>query len=143
MMAAVFDSLYLAARHWREMRDHVQQLTPQEACGLVAGIGASAHCVFPITNRLYSPTRYEMEPNELLIALQAIDEHRWELLAIYHAHPNGPPYPSELDLTQVNYPQAACLIWSPDTGDGWQCRAFTIKEGEATPLKLIVTRSID
>jgi len=87
-------ALTLRREDWWAMREHVAREAPYEACGMVAGReGQSAH-VFPIPNELRSPTRYRMEPRAQLAAFEAMDEHGWELLAIYHSHPQGRAYPA-------------------------------------------------
>ena len=56
-----------------------------------------------------------------------MEELGFELLAIYHSHPNGPDHPSPTDLAEHAYPETAALIWYPQAGV-WRCRAFWINE---------------
>jgi proteasome lid subunit RPN8/RPN11 len=118
-----------------QMRSHVEQLAPEEACGLVAGTSINALAVLPMTNLLHSPVRYRIDPAEQLQAFNDIDQQGWQLLAIYHSHPHGPAYPSETDIREAYYPEAVYLIWSILDGQ-WQLGAFKIQDSSVTRLTL-------
>lgn len=120
---------------WEQMRMHVSQLAPEEACGMLAGQGRRAMRVFPVENALHSPTRFLMEAHQQLAALEEIERQDWELVGIYHSHPAGPETPSPTDLAEAYYPEAAALIWSRPAGI-WQCRAFQILTGEVRELAI-------
>ncbi len=117
--------LKIARGHWEQMRAHVAAEGPLEACGLVAGLDQKSHAVFRIQNELASSTQFRMEPNEQLKALLEIERAGWQMLAIYHSHPAGPPRPSQTDVAEARYPGVAHLIWSPKNGE-WNCGAFLL-----------------
>jgi proteasome lid subunit RPN8/RPN11 len=68
-----------------------------------------------------------MEPEEQLQALIKIETRNLELLAIFHSHPTGPPYPSQQDIRLFYYPETVTIILSPVDND-WYIRGFLIKE---------------
>lgn len=109
------------------MRAHVAAEAPLEACGLLAGVGGRSVHVFRIENELASPTQFRMEARQQVDAFLQIEKNAWELLAIYHSHPAGPPSPSKTDLAEALYPGVAHLIWSFDLS--WNCRAFLLDGG--------------
>lgn len=122
------------------MRLHVLSRTPEEACGLVAGQrspggDATACAVLEIPNQLHSPVRFRMDPQAQLEAFLVMEEAGWELVAIFHSHPNGPAYPSNTDLAEACYPEALALIWSPEAGQ-WRCRGFRLEKGLAHEIAL-------
>ena len=119
------------------MREHVDAQVPFEACGLVAGQLGRSRAVFHIENVLHSPVRFRMEPAQQVQALIQIDENQWDLLAIYHSHPNGPAAPSVTDLNETTFPDTIALIWSPRELD-WICRGFILQEGEFNELPVQV-----
>jgi proteasome lid subunit RPN8/RPN11 len=119
------------------MRFDIQQHTPEEACGLLAGLGSQVIMVLPITNELHSPIRYRMSAREQLDAFEQIDLAGLELLGIYHSHPNGPNGPSATDIAEAFYPEALYLIWSAQDRT-WGCRAFRIQEGQVREVSLSV-----
>jgi proteasome lid subunit RPN8/RPN11 len=133
--------LVIYAQHWRQMREDVSRRASEEACGLVAGWEGHSQAVYPIANSLHSPVRFLMEPAEQVASLLDMEDHGWELLAIYHSHPCGPTAPSSTDVAESYYPGTAQLIWFP-MDDGWSCRAFLIHQGLVTefPLRIAPDR---
>lgn len=107
----------------------VDRKLPEEACGLLAGLAGCVVKIFEITNAAHSPVRFFMAPEELVGALQAIDHNGWELVGIYHSHPNGPAFPSPTDLAEFAYPGAAYLIWFRESGV-WKCLGYDILADE-------------
>jgi proteasome lid subunit RPN8/RPN11 len=51
-----------------------------------------------------------MHAQEQVKALLDIDQHGWELIAIYHSHPHGPGEPSERDTKEYSYPGVIYII---------------------------------
>lgn len=128
--------LRIAPEHMRQMAVHVAASSPLEACGLVAAGDESSTHVFLIENELASSTHYSMQPRQQLDAFMEMERQGWELLAIFHSHPSGPPTPSQTDLAEARYPGVAHLIWAPDAGGGWACRAFLLDDGQVAELEL-------
>jgi len=67
---------------------------------------------YPGRNVDASPSRFTMDPAEVIVALQEIDERCWWLGAIVHSHPHGPAKPSTTDLREASYPDALSVIVS-------------------------------
>ncbi len=131
-MGSLGDSaaLWLQRAHWQQMRVDVARRFPLEACGFVAGRQGKSCGVFPVTNVLHSPVRFRMAPQEQLHLFNLFDEREWDLLAIYHSHPNGPPHPSPTDAAEAAYPEVFQIIWSTTPGENraWDCRVFIIRQ---------------
>jgi proteasome lid subunit RPN8/RPN11 len=117
------------------MRDHVLACLPEEACGLLGGSQGVVRMVIPVLNSLHSRIRFHMDPQGQLSAMQRIEDEGEEIVGIYHSHPAGPRGPSESDLAEAAYPEAAYLIWAPALG-AWHCRAFRIGPAGVAPLKI-------
>jgi proteasome lid subunit RPN8/RPN11 len=96
--------------------DHLRAGLPNEAVGLLAvrseGDTARAVRFYPGTNVDSSPTRYTMEPAEVLAAFRDIAANGWRFGAIIHSHPASPAVPSETDLREAYYPEALLVIVS-------------------------------
>jgi [CysO sulfur-carrier protein]-S-L-cysteine hydrolase len=123
---AEVESLFrLQREHWDQMRAHVDEIAPQEACGLVAGKNAYSVAVFPIHNLIESPVRYQMDPEQQIKAFIQMEEKGWDLAAIYHSHPSGPHKPSPTDVAENYYPDTIHLVWSR-IDDSWDCKGFII-----------------
>jgi len=113
---------------------HCAGALPNEGCGLLSGrlVGATlvAGRFFPGTNMLASPSRFAMDPAEVVAALTVIDSGGDRLAAIVHSHPATGATPSRTDLREAYYPGVTLLIvsladvvpriqaWRVVTGDG-------------------------
>jgi proteasome lid subunit RPN8/RPN11 len=82
----------------------------------------------PLVNALKSPTAFESEPRELLEAHRKMRANVWEILAVYHSHPDSEPIPSRKDCDLSFSAVVATVIVSlhptPET------RAWWIRNGE-------------
>lgn len=118
------------------MLEQVQAAYPLEACGLLAGQGHQVRKVYPVENRLTSSYAYEMDPGQQLAAMIDLEERGWELLAIYHSHPQGPAFPSASDIAQAYYPETAHVIISLRYRRRPSVRAFRISDASVKELPL-------
>jgi [CysO sulfur-carrier protein]-S-L-cysteine hydrolase len=106
------DKLMLSLKQWQQMLQHINTCLPEEACGLIGGKEEQAILVIPIENEFHSPVRFRMRPEEQLKAFLAFEQNGLDLIGIYHSHPTGPDFPSEIDCSEFAYPGTAYLIWS-------------------------------
>ena len=126
--------LTLSKEHWEEMLVHVDQHTPLEACGLLAGKQDRVEKVIPVRNQAQSSVRFVMDPYEQLQVFDWIDSNGLDLLGIFHSHPMGPETASMTDIAEAAY-DVVHLIWSRNQ-NGWQARGFWIENGSATEVSL-------
>ncbi len=88
-----------------------------EVCGLLLGRREgevfSVHEVRFITNRLNSPTEFEMEPLEMVEAIDDAEERDLEVVGIFHSHLKCPPRPSGRDLRGMELWPVVWLIVTP------------------------------
>jgi proteasome lid subunit RPN8/RPN11 len=110
-------SLAISAADWHSVLDHLRAALPNESCALLAcpesdGPDVLVTRVYPGTNILASPTRFEMDPGEIIAAFVSMREAGLRLAAIAHSHPSDPPTLSPVDLREANYPEAALVIVS-------------------------------
>lgn len=129
-------TLSIPRRQYEAMLKQLRRAYPLEACGLLAGSDGRVMRVYAVENVLHSRSEYEMEPRQQVEAMFALEEAGWELLAIYHSHPNGPQTPSPTDVARANYPQAAQVIVSLADREQPVARAFTIAEGKVDEISL-------
>ena len=114
------DLLMLPAEIAEKITDHLREELPNEGVGLLAVTVenhdgqrvALAEVFFPGRNRRKSPTRFDLDLRDLVTALATIEDNGWQLGAIVHSHPLGPPTPSRTDLAEANYPEALMMIVS-------------------------------
>jgi len=119
------------------MVTHVQRHAPEEACGILAGVGGRVTQVFAIENMLHSPVAYEMDPVQQVQAMLALEAAGWDICGIFHSHPAGPALPSATDLAQAYYPEAVYVILAPN-GGRWGMRGFSLADGQAAEVPLVV-----
>lgn len=143
------DALLLPPTERERIVRHLRRSLPNEGVGLLAvdrewrdeRLVALPRKFYPGSNIRASPTRYELDPHELVAALRDIDDQGWTLGAIVHSHPLGPAAPSPTDLAEFQYPEALMVIVSFATtapvlgawrlrpaGAGWTPRAVPILE---------------
>jgi [CysO sulfur-carrier protein]-S-L-cysteine hydrolase len=114
---------------------HARSDYPYEVCGLLAGADGVVRRQFEIPNAARSMTYYSMEPRAMLHAFNEMDEHGWDLLAIYHSHTHTEAFPSPTDVELAFYPDATYLIVSLQDSTP-VVRAFAIRDGRITEREL-------
>ena len=108
-----------------------------ECCGLLAGRDGVITAIFPARNAHPSPaTCYEIAPKELFQIFQEIRAQDLDHLGIYHSHPIGENSPSPTDIELAYYPDAAYFITSPAPNAPNPIRAFRIRNGNPTELRI-------
>lgn len=111
-----------------ELRCHVAQSPQQEVCGLLSGANGTVTRVLAAENAAADPaTSYEIAPRELFARMRQIREAGETLLGIYHSHPNGRSTPSDRDLAEAYYPDAAHVIATINENAEVTLRAFYIR----------------
>ncbi|MBI2304922.1 MAG: M67 family metallopeptidase [Chloroflexi bacterium] len=126
-------------RHYaQEMIAHAQEEAPNECCGVMAGIGGKVTALFRTQNAARSPTRYQVDPLELLRIDKEIEANHWEWLGIYHSHPFSEAYPSATDIRLAFWPDSLYFIISLKEENDPQIRAFWIRESQVNEEPLII-----
>ena len=129
-----------------EIIAHAREDDPNECCGILAGIGSDAHHLYRMTNVEHSPFRYSMDPKELYQTTREMEDHGWEIMAIYHSHTHSQAYPSATDIRLATWPDGAS-IWpgayyilvSLEDKANPVVRAFRIEDGIVTEEDLRTT----
>ncbi|HEV2341111.1 MAG TPA: M67 family metallopeptidase [Candidatus Acidoferrales bacterium] len=116
--------------------DEALRLPNMESCGLLAGSDGIISRAFPATNSLASATAYEISPQELFGIMRDIRAAGLQMLGIYHSHPTGDNSPSSSDISCAYYPDAAYFIISPLPDSPQPVRAYSIRDGRFTELKI-------
>jgi desampylase len=90
---------------------HARADAPREACGLLLGQGDTVLEAHPIPNVADAPTRYfRLDDRAYLQAVYRAQAHSLEVVGFYHSHSNGVATPSQTDIAQSHYPDAAHVI---------------------------------
>lgn len=114
-----------------------QQSPENEICGLIGGRNGNAEHCYPVDNTAFDQARrYQMDPREQIDVMRQMRKSGETLIAIYHSHPHAPALPSETDLAEAEYTDAAYLIVSLNTVGVLEMTAFCIKNKKASELAL-------
>jgi len=131
--------MVIARRHVEALFEHSRREFPNEACGLLATKDGIVVKFYPVENADASPVHYRMEPNQQLQAMLEIDDHGWDLGAIYHSHTHTRARPSQTDVGLALYPDTMYVIVSLAEQTKPDIRAFTIANGEIREHPLTIT----
>ena len=114
-----------------EIVAHARRGAPAEVCGVLAGErGAAAGdggdgeeadrvtTVRPTVNAAAEPrTRYEIDPEELLAAVEAVEADGRDVVGFYHSHPRSPLAPSATDEAEATWTGYVYLVVSLAGGE--------------------------
>ena len=113
------------------LREHAEEESPNEACGLVVTKEGVAERYVPGHNAAASPYRFELD----------VDPETWFLedegyeLAVFHSHLSSPPRPSRTDVENVGlWAGRPYLIYTVRSGAlaGWRISSDSIEPLELT-----------
>lgn len=121
--------LIIGRPEYNQLLAEAQAAFPLEACGLLAGDAGQVRRLYPVDNVLQSPSAFLMDGRQQVEAMLAMEADGWELVAIYHSHPQGPAEPSATDVAQAYYPDAIHLILSLAEQARPLLRAYHIVDG--------------
>ena len=96
---------------WKDIAlQHAKKDAPHEACGLLA-IYKGKEKYFPCKNLAEDPEdQFIIDPDDWVKA-----EDTGEIVAVFHSHPNSPPFPSQADLASCEYLDLPFYIVRPKT----------------------------
>lgn len=120
-----------------ELESHARRELPNECCGMLGGRSSRIEVQYPLRNLSTSPlTKYFASPEDLFRAMRQMRESGQELLAIYHSHPRGRPYPSPTDIKLAFYPGVVHIIvgFTPKM----EMCGYTIRERMPEPAEIVI-----
>ncbi|MDI3475891.1 MAG: hypothetical protein PWQ79_1034 [Thermococcaceae archaeon] len=112
-----------------------------EICGFLLGKTVGEKLIVEdlrfVSNRLQSPHEFEMEPLEMVEALEEAEGRGLEIVGIFHSHLKCPPKPSPRDLEGMRlWP----IVWVIVTPEG-EARAWILKENCAEQVKITLLKT--
>jgi [CysO sulfur-carrier protein]-S-L-cysteine hydrolase len=121
-----------------EMVAHAREEAPIECCGLVAASNGDAVRVYRATNAEHSAVKYVVDPRDQIRIQNDLDDHGWDLGAIYHSHTRTEPFPSQTDINLArNWPDPLYVIVGVASDDA-DVRAYRIVDGQVSEADLEV-----
>ena len=87
-----------------------------------------------VTNRLNSPTEFEMDPLEMAEAIDEAERRGLDVVGIFHSHPHCPPRPSRRDLEGMEVWQ---VVWLIVDGKG-RYGAYVLRNGKVEEVTVVL-----
>ena len=108
---------------------HAKYSLPNECCGLIAMEDGAIRFAYPLTNANPSPVSFTVDPAEHFGAMRHAESQGWEILGVFHSHPEGDATPSPTDVA---------MAWDPDwihvIVGGGELAVFVIRDGAVEAL---------
>lgn len=105
--------LIINKNDYKKIIEEAKKGKPNEVCGILAGKNYEVFKVYKMKNISDNPRFcYFMSPEEQLKVFKEIRGLGFELVGIYHSHPESDPYPSKRDVELAFYPEAVYIIIS-------------------------------
>jgi proteasome lid subunit RPN8/RPN11 len=119
----------------REIYDHTERAYPNECCGLIIGtmtagtriVHTFRQCRNVNTERAHD--RYEMDPTDMLRTQREFEGGPWDIIGIYHSHPDHPSRPSQTDTDRA-WPDYSYVIISVRKGTVASANSWVLNETE-------------
>jgi desampylase len=129
--------LYLSTEKARLIAQHAHRDIPSEACGILLGIDTEVKQIVPLPNVAATPlSAYRIDDHALVSTFFAAQQQGLEVIGFYHSHPDGDPIPSQVDIRQSAYPDAAYLIVGLRSGET-RLAAWSIQSQQVRPIEII------
>jgi proteasome lid subunit RPN8/RPN11 len=130
------ERVYISANHRDLVFEHALKERPNEACGLLGGIGNRAEIFYPVRNKEASPVRYEVDPTDLLHVFRDLEQRKLELVGIVHSHVFSRAYPSQTDIRLAYYPDAFYFLVSL-MNETPTLKAYRIVDGQVDEVEIV------
>ena len=118
------------------MIQHAKNELPRECCGLLLGVGDRVLYVFAGRNVSEHPTEYLLDAEDQARGFRLMLRKGWDLVGIFHSHPNREAVMSKTDLSRINYPDVRYVVISLK-GDP-SIRAYRLPKGEVTEEMVVM-----
>jgi len=120
----------------RQIYDHTEESYPNECCGLMIGTtdNEKNHTVHAFRkcrnlNKERARDRYDMDPMDQLRVAREFQDSPWDIIGIYHSHPDHPSRASQTD-TDRGWPDYSYVIISVQKGTVAGAQSWVLNESE-------------
>lgn len=130
----------IAASVLRQIYDHAEKSYPNECCGVMIGASGAdkSHTVHTFrqcrnNNKERAADRYDMDPLDFMRAEREFENSPWEIIGIYHSHPDHPSRASQTDTDRAVEIMAyawSYLIVSVQNGKVASAQSWVLNESE-------------
>ena len=121
---------------FEQMLQQATDESPIEACGILAGRDGQVEKLYKMTNADNSSDHFMMTPKEQFKVIKDIRAEGFEMLAIYHSHPETPPRPSVEDIRLALTPGVIYVIVSLQNANAPVAKGFLIDDGDVIEVSV-------
>jgi proteasome lid subunit RPN8/RPN11 len=125
---------------FEQMLEQSRTEAPIEACGILAGRNGKVKKLYKMTNADKSNVHFTMKPKEQFKVVKDIRSEGFEMLAIYHSHPESAARPSAKDIQLALTPDVTYVIVSLQNSNRPVVRGFNIENSDITEVPVEITR---
>lgn len=128
--------LTMGAGDRQRIASHAEEKYPGECCGLLVGVieddAYRVHRAEPCANLREGEAddRFELDPADYLRVDRMARELGWEVIGVYHSHPDHAPRPSRFDAAAA-FPGFAYLIVAVRSGKAAGMRSWLLGDDGA------------
>lgn len=117
--------------------EEADRQAPNEACGILLGMGDHITLASPCANIHPDPMRhFEIDPQALIDAHRAARQGGLQVVGYYHSHPQGQPHPSATDQAMAHRDasvwaivvEAGVTFWR-DGQQGFEALSYRVLDG--------------
>jgi proteasome lid subunit RPN8/RPN11 len=126
-------ALKIPAELMQKIEAHGVETFPYECCGALLGRddegGRVVTALFALSNRRQdSPrNRFEITPEDVMLAERTAHDKKLDLIGWYHSHPNAPARPSEFDREHA-WPWYSYIIVSIRDGSAKEMTSWRLED---------------
>jgi proteasome lid subunit RPN8/RPN11 len=126
-------ALKIPAELMQKIEAHGVETFPYECCGALLGRdddgGRVVTALFALSNRRQdSPrNRFEITPEDVMLAERTAHDKKLDLIGWYHSHPNAPARPSEFDREHA-WPWYSYIIVSIRDGSPKEMTSWRLED---------------
>jgi len=133
--------LLIRSEQLRVLADETRKALGMESCGIMLGIlgdaAAEVEEIVPARNRLKSESEFEIDPEDLLRAIERGESESRDLVGFYHSHPSS-SLPSPVDEEHmVLWPRK---VWVMVSRSSLVLRAYRVISGEIEEVDIQISR---
>ncbi len=129
--------IYINQHLINRMLKEAKTAYPYECCGLLVGnnndTGKAVHEIYPVENKnkVRAEDRYEIDPKEFDEIDREATKKGWNIIGIYHSHPDHPAAPSAFDKECANvWTEYSYIIISVKNGVEEELKSWCFDPGK-------------
>jgi [CysO sulfur-carrier protein]-S-L-cysteine hydrolase len=124
--------LHLRESAWKAMVAHAYDGLPDEACGLLGGIGDTVEVFVPCANADRSSRTFSLGPDAWEKVDTEIEGKGLTTVGVVHSHTHTEAYPSPTDIDQAGNPFLA----------GWRWVLVSLRQPEPVVRSYVITDGV-